>query len=1047
MEDRSIESKALERKHRAYCFLPLPIETDLPVHINGHFALDHETRRNLWRDQSDGYRTDWNNALIKDVVASCYLTLLDEVRNFLRLPVTQSTEPVTLACGRDALVERLDDYEKLFPSENTSNPYWTALVTSVYQEMDYQGMRLLPVVRNYILKKSTPKVQLKWLPLTGDGKDKAFFNNLGECDCFSADKQPRLGYKEEKNRIEKTSLEQILLRTGVNLVAFSLSVYTAINQSDVNPCCVSPSAVMEFYKSFVCEDSLCGIGPLAVEVGKTPFKSVHDVTLVLKYCKASERFLENLPGLPLLLTQDNHLRTFSASEPTFLSRHHSILPQCKQMFVHDHIRSQIFRDAKSLKASVFKHFDVKSFEANLNQTLPREYFNSGGYVKWCPEQKTEPNCGWLYRTWTFLQEETENALKEAKASNKGNTKSTESTKATAEINTKGIQATKASGEENTKSITVTQLPEEEKIAIIRTVLEPVNNWNILPCTKTISVLGSHDESASGVATEHFLVPLSLAESVLDFTSHDATSDPLVEALRVLSLAELNNSAVSSGLAPRLVASLRTPAALLTSLSYMVTTNSQSFEGKLNGSQCYTILTYFSNSVEQLREKDRDALRRLPFYEATRGGLVSLNSKCAYLVPSEIPRKGMEVLERHGDKVFLKSRGGLSPLFKFLTFETVLTIDIYCNFILKHFRLFSEEARLVHLEYIRDKILRNTEKRGKQRNVIAEKRDKQRLLDCLKNTEIVPSKDGTLKKASCHYDSRNEVFTTMHTENMFPSKPFNTEKWLSFLKSVGLIHEVSKTRVKTFAMEVALEGATQRTVSTDEKSKVLVAHLFNREDVVKEGLLHDACDIRFVAPFPVRKELQAIHPQFGEDYGQIPYIAFKGSALKDDAEIIWTTVPLLPEWADPREYKNEGHYCDCDSILARLGVLAQPTADLVTSHCENVCRQLVKEKESEISQEERFTRMSVMTKIYRFLQSRATLGTLAKDRLKHTTCILVEQGSRCVNAQLLNCTRILRSSHFSTGCLQNMASLNNSFDIWDVPNCATFSLRNGPGFVT
>ena len=35
---------------QVFCFLPLPIHTKLPVHINGHFALDHEARRGLWRD-------------------------------------------------------------------------------------------------------------------------------------------------------------------------------------------------------------------------------------------------------------------------------------------------------------------------------------------------------------------------------------------------------------------------------------------------------------------------------------------------------------------------------------------------------------------------------------------------------------------------------------------------------------------------------------------------------------------------------------------------------------------------------------------------------------------------------------------------------------------------------------------------------------------------------------------------------------------------------------------------------------------------------------
>lgn len=43
-------------------------------------------------------------------------------------------------------------------------------------------------------------------------------------------------------------------------------------------------------------------------------------------------------------------------------------------------------------------------------------------------------------------------------------------------------------------------------------------------------------------------------------------------------------------------------------------------------------------------------------------------------------------------------------------------------------------------------------------------------------------------------------------------------------------------------------------------------------------------------------------------------------------------------------------------------------------------------------------MSVMAKIYRFLQKEAMSSTFVKNRLKDTPCILVEQGSRLVNAE-------------------------------------------------
>ena len=166
---------AVERKKKVFCFLPLPVKTDLPVHINGHFALDHEARRDLWRDETGGYRSDWNNALLADVVASCHLTLLDEVRSCYQLPVLQSPEPGRPSCKKNDLMRRLQDYEKLFLTFPSENSPWNALVKSVYQGMNNKQMPLLPVVRSSTRKH---EAELKWLPATGTGNSQAFFNNL-----------------------------------------------------------------------------------------------------------------------------------------------------------------------------------------------------------------------------------------------------------------------------------------------------------------------------------------------------------------------------------------------------------------------------------------------------------------------------------------------------------------------------------------------------------------------------------------------------------------------------------------------------------------------------------------------------------------------------------------------------------------------------------------------------------------------------------------------------------------------------------------------------
>ena len=985
LQRTSVENDPVERKKKVYCFLPLPIETDLPVHINGHFALDHEARTNFWRNESGGYKRDWNNFLMSDVIASCYLTLLDKVRSFYHLPVTHTSEEVTLSCSKDWLAANVDIFERLFPSMAQGNPYLTTLVRSVYQEMDRKCLRFLPVLRDNTSEDSTPTCQLAWLPLTGNGKDKAFFNCLGENDCFSAFQTRR--FSESENEIERLNakralFEEILLQTGFNLVAFSLSVFKEAQESGVHPHCVSPSAVMEFYKSYSREIPLCKVGSLHVDVRDTPFKNVETVAAILTYCKDSENFLEQLPGLPLLVTQDNHLHTFSTIDPKFLSRHHEILPQCKEIFVHDHVRANIFWKAESLKASVFKRFDVNSFAANLHRTLPQEYINSGKYVEWNPKQTIEPNVDWLYRVWKFLAEEIDDALSEWKR--------------------KQIEMSENNQAVN-KSVGLQPLSKEKETHMIRTVLKPLAEWCILPCTETVS--RPREISPSGVQVKQYLLPLSLSESVLHLPSLDTTNREIVEILRLLSLPELNGPVLLSTTASytltnsyryacRLVASINSPKLILKALNAKMTRNPYSLRGKLKASECRTILQYFSKNVKDLSEDDKRPLRRLPFYQAIHGGFLSIDGHSVCVVPVDIPGKGMEVLESMSDVVFLTCWSGLSELQTFLQFESASSVDMYCKFILKFFHFFCSEARLVHLKHIRDSILTQ---------IFAKEDDQQRLLSCLETTNIIPCSDGTLVRASAYYDPMHRVFKALLSDDMFPPEPFNSTEWLPFLRSIGLIHEISQDIFKMFALKIANEAVTQPTETTENKSKVLVAHLFGRNNVVEEGLLQAISDIKFVPSDPVKPNLRAIHRPYGErNDGKATYISFRGSVLAKHAKIAWTTAALLPQWANPKEYqylmhapdwKNTNHYCN--AAMAKLGILPEPTVELVTSHCKIVSIRLEKESDRDLPADQMTTRMSVMTNIYRFLEAKATSGPFAKNQLRHIPCILVEEGRRLV----------------------------------------------------
>ncbi|KAK1325685.1 hypothetical protein QJS10_CPA01g00101 [Acorus calamus] len=71
-----------EFEGRAFCFLPLPISTGLPAHVNAYFELS-SNRRDIWfgNDMAGGgkVRSDWNTFLIEDAIAPAYGHLLEHI--------------------------------------------------------------------------------------------------------------------------------------------------------------------------------------------------------------------------------------------------------------------------------------------------------------------------------------------------------------------------------------------------------------------------------------------------------------------------------------------------------------------------------------------------------------------------------------------------------------------------------------------------------------------------------------------------------------------------------------------------------------------------------------------------------------------------------------------------------------------------------------------------------------------------------------------------------------------------------------------------------
>ena len=937
----------VQRRNKAFCFLPLPLETNLPVHINGHFALDHESRRNLWRDEAGhvGYRSDWNNALLEDVVASCYIDMLVEVKKLLGFGPKRSTENKVLG--------KIRILESLFPQEPTTDHYWETLVDSVYREMDNRKLNLLPVVR-HSAQRGRSSVDVTWLPPTGMGKQKVFFNNLADAGPFA--KIPEKDMEEAVNK-RRQKFERMLLRSGFNLVAFSMKTHDSFQRSGVVTSCISAGDLLEFYGTFGSHDPLCTIGPIPCNVSKTVFEDEYGVKLVLSFCKEADDFLEKLPGLPLLLTQDNCLQSFSNVCPKFLSRFKDLLPGSPQIFLHEEIYWKLFCTSDTSKLTVLKPLDADAFATNLAETLPREIYGKSSYVQWSPAQKGVPNQRWIGKVWEFLYDISRDVINDKEIDDGG------------------------------------------KVRQVEAIIHPLLDWSILPVTQ-IRSFGVRRQ------VDHFLVPLRGAQGAIDMANVDAASAKLVKVLRKLGIPELNqralshtisatimySSSTSLAVALMLVSSLKNPSSLLVSLQQKLILNQQEIKERLEESDCKEILEYFCSSVSCLRESDQSNLRKLPFYLATNGGFMSLEKVKVSVLPAGVPQNEIDVLESALGMAFVKSWENVTDLFRFLELTCISAVDVYCDSILPSFNLLSEEARQVHLEYIRDIILTDSTEGDEE---------KERLLEILKCTPLIPSKNGTLKKASCVYDPNNDVFKVMLSCD-FPPEPFDSPEWISFLRQVGLVSEVSSVDFKRFAKEVEHEALTAQTEKTHEKSRTLVDHLISRHDVVGEGLLNAIRDIAFVVADPVAHQLQQLCPPFKQKQGdQVPYIPFKGAVFADYKEIVWTQAHLLPTWANPefRRYQLgrpplASVYKYCDAFVSQLQIPKKPPIDIVVRHCEVLCHHLENLRKCKLDlSEHRCQITNVMEQIYKFLQDNADeRGTIV---LEVTPCILVENGTRFV----------------------------------------------------
>lgn len=983
--DASDKAAAKRRTKRIFCFLPLPLKSDLPVNINGHFALDHEARRSLWQDDDSGSKTEWNKLLICKAIAPCYSELLRCMSFALSDSVVSETLTL-MNVSETGIVNGMSHFCQLFPRVvPDATGYWSILGEAVYQRIHEVQERVLPVVRkpdesqsasslNSSEENPAGKVQaeVEWLATNDHSCQRPCFDHLDETFADSEEQSGRKHVTSTPIKMSRSRiLRQVLLSSGFKLLSLPLDVYDSFTAAGIEVHYITPSRVVDFYRLYDANGkSSCLVGLLPAHISSTPFKNEWTLKIVLQYClQDSYYFLSDLNGLPLLLTEDEQLHQFSSNRPVYLSSFYDLLPGLGHKFCHRQFVDSIFKESDVESNSVFLPFDVDSFAGLLPHVLSKEKFCRNDVV---PVERDDEDmiCDkvWLFKVWRFLRHNYERTM---------------------DMSESGCDC---------------------RATAVKT-LTPLQNWNLLPAhiipaSNISSISGSRlPLSSLEESSDRVLVPVKMAGMLLDYSQAGIISWPLKQCLRKLCVPELNSEMLDTGtssspsskhipsnfsfsslalssnnsaFAKLLVSTLDDPQSVLRAINHAVHQEHQeSSRTPLHEDECLILLKYFSDSLDAWKQNldSQTHLRSAPLHITVQGDVTSLSDHLVYLLQEDVPSNDLHVWNSREGIIFLKANASFHQLYETLGCQVISVSRLYLDFIFKSFDYLTVDGQISHLEFLRDSHL--TQVNQDERSAV---------LRALGNLEFIPLADGTLHAASKFFDPHHPVYKEMMgmSPSAFPSPPFSELKWLEFLRLIGLQDHVSIDQFVTFAWEVADEGKTDPTEQTINKSKTLVTQMFKMENLPKSGLLERVMDIPFILASRGKPMHHKVHPAFNcsvENEHLPAYIAFQEGIPEHHEVLVWSSAYLLPDWANPYKLTEQGITFKCkpsemevehekyrNLIGSALKIRHNPPIPLVIRHMLQLCKDDCVTNGSDSEDFRAYLRMDVMKRIYQYLQS-------------------------------------------------------------------------------
>ena len=901
-------------KGQMFCFLPLPMESGLLVHVNGHFILD-SNRRGLWKStvpEAQDDRSRWNANLFK-AIASSYANFLANAKNYY---INSRYKNWMLA------LEALNDYYGLFPYFATTdiNKKWrTVPCSDVYKILLKDNAQILCVFESDLSKstsrgtESSGKLTTTWHPLKSPVQaNQAYFwastpgaerkiihpilASIGMkitsasprvMDCFNA-----VILKVEQERSNPKTATPAL-PSASNLQTAAPAVPSALKHK-IPP--VSPHSVFDYYTKHSKFASTGTMQPCLVT--KTVFNDTKTFLVFTKYLLEMElEEKQTEPSKPSFVSRGIlYMQSMiSYSSPPKLPRTFSQLPFSHFLLLSADGVLRKFDVQLKILNSRYSHLFPHHLDKFLHPALRVIKFDTSYFIDHTVDDDKERVSKMILEIFdgTFNQE-----LK------------------------------------SKKSITHRfDLISEEKLKEYWRCFsgDAVFSKHIEDCLKEWALLLTNDRHLFSTSSE--VLPMYLP---------DDESDPKIQSImctvmKKLKMPFLNTSVVTAKVdCPKLSQYDRI-------LSNIYHTNvNKPLIALLKKEEIDTIIDFFSYEPKPSDQEWLSLIRSLPFFEDVLGNYLPINECKALLWPLTALDTGYVSWSSGSNNAFIKCYAKWKSLGtnEQLSILSISEEQLYIQFIFPNFYEMSEEDRYSHLEHIRDvmysscKMYSQKKKKSSLSDSVRVKmREARTFISALTTLECIGPDNSCLLPISAFSDHTVKIFNIFACNFKILPEKLQTDEWLVFFNELGLKVALNKSEYLDLCRMTARRGVKDVRKCSD----VLIEYIFSR-NIRKEWcndryFLGEVSNIAFACTRNL-SSLNWIAPSATTSL----LVKLNGAASDSLKGLLWTVRPIvmLPRVCNPLSlYMTRD--LEIDILLEHMNIKVNASIDDVVSNIRNICQ--------------------------------------------------------------------------------------------------------------